>query len=269
VQGDQLTERGTDRERKLSRTFVELADTLVTGFDVVDFLHLLTERCVDLLDVSAAGLMLADQRGGLRIVAASEERAHLLELFEFQNHEGPCLDCYRSGLPVVGAELDGLAERWPMFGPEALAAGFRSVNAIPMRLRETVIGALNLFSFDGHGLGEADVRVAQALADVATIGILQERAARDTQTIVGQLQTALDSRVVIEQAKGILAERVKVDLDQAFRLLRSHARDTSRPLAAVARQLLDGELSAETLGTALPGADDTSRRAPRSSPRHR
>jgi hypothetical protein len=246
-----LSDVNTTRERLLSRTFVELADTLVTGFDVMDFLHMLTERCVEILGVSAAGLMLVDQRGGLRIMAASEERAHLLELFQLQNHEGPCFDCYHSGQPVFSADLDGVEERWPTFGPEARAAGFRSVNAIPMRLRDTVVGALNLFSFEGRGLGDADVRVAQAMADVATIGILHERAATDAQAMVGQLQTALNSRVIIEQAKGLLAERAGVDMDQAFRLLRSYARRNSRQLADVARKFLDGDVSSEAL-LALP-----------------
>ncbi|MEA2827732.1 MAG: hypothetical protein QOG43_2171 [Actinomycetota bacterium] len=248
-------EVNTDRERNLSRTFVELADTLVTGFDVVDFLHVLTERCVEILGVNAAGLMLIDERGGLRIMAASEERAHLLELFQLQKNEGPCLDCCRSGQAVVIADLDGEEQRWPVFAPEARAAGFRSVNAVPMRLRDTIIGALNLFSSEGRGLDEADVRVAQALADVATIGILHERAASDAQALVGQLHTALNSRVIIEQAKGLLAERVKVDLDQAFRLLRSYARQTNRPLAEVARDLLDGQLPSGAVGS-LPGRGD-------------
>ena len=257
-----MTEVNTDRERNLSRAFVELADTLVTGFDVVDFLHMLTEHCVDILGVNAAGLMLVDRLGGLRIMAASEERAHLLELFQLQKNEGPCLDCCRSGQAVVIADLDDEEERWPTFAPEARAAGFRSVNAVPMRLRDTMIGALNLFSSEVRGLGEADVRVAQALADVATIGILHERAASDAQALVAQLHTALDSRVIIEQAKGLLAERVKVELDQAFGLLRGYARRNNRPLAEVARDLVDGNLPSDAIGSMPARRVIATRRAP-------
>lgn len=234
-----------DRERLLSQTFVELADTLVTGFDVVDFVHVLIDRCVDVLGASAAGLMLVDNRAGLQVMASSDDRAHLLELFQLQSHEGPCLDCHRSGRPIVAEDLEVEDRRWPTFAPEARAAGFRSVNAIPMRLREDVIGALNLFSTDAGGLLEADTRAAQAMADVATIGILHQRAAVDTRVTMEQLQTALNSRVIIEQAKGLLAERVKVDLDQAFRLLRGHARAGNRRLTDVAADLLEGRLSSD------------------------
>jgi transcriptional regulator with GAF, ATPase, and Fis domain len=246
-----------ERELNLSRTFVELADTLVTGFDMVEFLHMLTERCVDILGVGAAGLMLVDDRGGLRIMAASEERAHLLELFQLQNNEGPCLDCCRSGQAVVIDDLDAEAERWPTFAPEARAAGFRSVNAVPMRLRNTILGALNLFSGDARGLDDADVRVAQALADVATIGILHERAATDAQSLVAQLHTALNSRVVIEQAKGLLAERLQIDMDEAFRLLRGYARQAKRSLSDVAQDLLDGHLSSTALASLAAGVMGT------------
>lgn len=242
----------TDRERLLSRTFVELADTLVTGFDIVDFLHMLTERCVEMLGASAAGLMLADQRGGLAVMAASDERAHTLELFELQRHEGPCLDCYTTGQPVVGEDLGGGERRWPIFAAEATAAGFRSVNALPLRLRDSTIGALNLFSSETGGLAEADRVVGQAMADVATIGIFHQRAFQDSHVAVEQMQGALNSRVAIEQAKGLLAERMKVDLDQAFRLLRRHARDGNRNLSDVARELLDGHLSSDAIGSPQP-----------------
>jgi hypothetical protein len=106
-------------------------DTLVTGFDVVEFLHRLTERSVEVLDVSAAGLMLSDQRGSLRVVASSDERTRLLELFELQNEEGPCLDCSLSGEPVLNHALDANGGRWPLFGPEARAPGFHSAHALP------------------------------------------------------------------------------------------------------------------------------------------
>src|SRR5208282_2149279 len=202
----------------LSETFVELTDTMVAGFDVIDFLHVLTDRSVQLLDVSAAGLLLADPRGELRVVAASSEAARLLELFQLQNHQGPCVDCFRSGRPVQAADLAAAADRWPRFAPAARRAGFAAVQALPMRLREQVIGALNLFRAGPGALAPADIRVGQALADVATISM------RHSDTLNEQLQAALNSRVIIEQAKGKLAERLGVDMDQAFSLLRGRAR---------------------------------------------
>jgi transcriptional regulator with GAF, ATPase, and Fis domain len=224
----------------LSDTFVELTDTMVAGFDVIDFLHVLTDRSVQLLDVSAAGLLLADPRGELRVVAASSEAARLLELFQLQNDQGPCLDCFRSGQPVQAADLDVAAARWPRFAPAAQQAGFAAVQALPMRLREQVIGALNLFRAGSGVFDPADVRVGQALADVATISLLHERSMRHSDALNEQLQTALNSRVVIEQAKGKLAERLGVDMDQAFSLLRSYARNRNLRLSDLAQALVDG-----------------------------
>src|SRR5580658_5363806 len=224
----------------LSETFVELTDTMVAGFDVIDFLHVLTNRSVQLLDVSAAGLLLADPRGELRVVAASSEAARLLELFQLQNDQGPCLDCFRSGLPVMAADLVAAAPRWPRFAPAAREAGFAAVQALPMRLREQVIGALNLFRVGPGAFEPADVRVGQALADVATISLLQERSMRHSDTLNEQLQAALNSRVIIEQAKGKLAERLGVDMDQAFSLLRDRARVSNRRLSDLSRAFVDG-----------------------------
>jgi transcriptional regulator with GAF, ATPase, and Fis domain len=224
----------------LSDTFVELTDTMVAGFDVIDFLHVLTDRSVLLLDVSAAGLLLADPRGELRVVAASSEAARLLELFQLQNDQGPCLDCYRSGQPVQAADLTAAAVHWPRFAPAALEAGFAAVQALPMRLREQVIGALNLFRAAPGAFDPADVRVGQALADVATISLLHERSMRHSDALNEQLQTALNSRVVIEQAKGKLAERLGVDMDQAFSLLRNYARNRNLRLSDLAQAFVDG-----------------------------
>lgn len=192
--------------------------------------------------------MLADHCGSLQIMASSDERAHLLELFGLQNQEGPCLDCYRTGGLVVNEGLNGDGGRWPVFSPEARAAGYLSVHAIPMRLRDKTLGALNLFRADPGILEEADVRAGQAMADVATIGILHQRALRESQVAVEQLEGALHSRVVLEQAKGMLAGRAKVDTDRAFRLLRAYARKNSRSIGEVARQLLDGTLTDAELG---------------------
>jgi transcriptional regulator with GAF, ATPase, and Fis domain len=225
----------------LSETFVELTDTMVVGFDVIDFLHVLTDRSVQLLDVSAAGLLLADPRGELRVVAASSDAARLLELFQLQNDQGPCLDCFRSGRPVQAADLTAAAQRWPRFAPAARQAGFAAVQALPMRLREQVIGALNLFRAGPGAFAAADIRIGQALADVATISLLHERSMRHSDTLNEQLQTALNSRVVIEQAKGKLAERLGVDTDQAFSLLRDRARTSNRRLSDLAQAFIDGK----------------------------
>jgi hypothetical protein len=229
-----------NRERHLAETFVELADTLVDDFDVIDFLQVLAVRCVELLDVAAAGIVLADQGGSLRTVAASDERARLLELFEVQNDEGPCRDCYQFGAAVVNVDLDGARERWPQFAPRAIAGGFRSANALPLRLRSQVIGSLNLFHADAGGLDGPELRMAQALADAATIGILQQRTIRRGEVVAGQLQAALTSRIIIEQAKGVLAERLRISTDDAFEVLRGAARSRNRLLSDLAREIADG-----------------------------
>jgi transcriptional regulator with GAF, ATPase, and Fis domain len=231
----------------LAETFVELADTLVADFDLVDFLHLLVDRCVELLDVGAAGLLLADHNGELRVVAASSEQARLLELFELQNDEGPCLQCYRTGTAVRVADLDEVVQRWPRFATAARSAGFAAVHALPMRLRDDTIGALNLFRPDAGPLDRASVRIAQAMADVATIGLLQERAAREREALAGQLQTALNSRILIEQAKGVLAERLGIGIDQAFATIRCFARNHNQRLSDTARAVVEGSVDVAEL----------------------
>ena len=240
-----------EREQRVVPAMVEFADTLVTGFDLVDFLHRLTERCAELLDASAAGLMLVDPNGKLRVMAASDERANLLELFELQNQEGPCLDSFRTGQAVVNEPIDE-SSRWPAFASEARAAGFRSVHALPLRLRKVTMGALNLFQTYPGQLDKADIRVGQALADIATIGIFQERALSEARTVASQLQSALNSRVVIEQAKGMLSERAGVDMDEAFRLIRAYSRRNNLHLSDVTRRFIDGTLPTESL-TDRPG----------------
>jgi GAF domain-containing protein len=224
----------------LSDTFVDLADTMVADFDVIDFLHLLTDRTVLLLAASAAGVVLADPRGELRVAAASSEEAGLVELFQLQNDQGPCLDCFRTGRPISAADLTGPDQRWPRFAQAATQAGFRTVEALPMRLRDQVIGALNLFRAEPGRFETADLRIAQALADVATIGLLHERNVRRSETVAEQLQAALNSRVMIEQAKGKLAERYGIDMDRAFTMLRDYARNTNQHLTDVARDFVTG-----------------------------
>ena len=223
----------------LSETFVELTDTMVADFDLIDFLHVLTSRSVELLDVSAAGLLLADPGGELRVVAASSEAARLLELFQLQSDQGPCLDCFRSGRPVSATDLSS-DQRWPRFADAAEQAGFAAVQALPMRLRDQVVGALNLFRTVPGAFEPLNVRVGQALADVATISLLHERSMRRSDTLNEQLQTALNSRVIIEQAKGKLAERLGIDVSQAFDLLRDQARNRNQRLSDVARAFVEG-----------------------------
>jgi GAF domain-containing protein len=229
---------------------------MVAGFDVIDFLHVLTSRSVQLLDIDAAGLLLADPRGELRVVAASSEAARLLELFQLQTDQGPCLDCCRTGQPVTAADL-ATAQRWPQFTAAARDAGFTAVQALPMRLREQVIGALNLFRATPGPFDPADVRIGQALADVATISLLHERGMRHSEVLNEQLQTALNSRVIIEQAKGKLAERLGLDMEQAFNLLRETARTSNRRLSDLAQAFVSGT-------DALAGLD-VSRSQPRLS----
>ena len=232
-------------DERLAQVFVELADTLVGGFDLMEFLHALTERCVELLEVDAAGLLLADSGGMLRLVAASTERARVLELFQIQNDEGPCLDCYRTGQAVIVSDIraDRATAGWPRFAAAAGEMGCAGVHALPMRLRDQVVGTLNLFRIAPDGLDPAVAVAARALVDVATIGILQERAIHQQEVIAAQLQVALNSRVMIEQAKGILAERLQATTDDAFIILRRYARDHNRPLTQLAADVIDGTAS--------------------------
>lgn len=235
------------KEALLARTLVELADTLVADFDVVDLLSLLADRCVEVLDVDAAGLMLAGPDGGLRVIASSSEAMRVLELFEIQSEEGPCLDCYRTGEPVLNEDLVAHGRRWPRFSVEAIATGFHSVEALPMRLRGSVIGALNLFHLATGGMARSDINDAQSLADVATIAILQHRAALEAQALNVQLNHALNSRVTIEQAKGMVAERLDLEMDQAFAKLRSYSRNNNLRLADVALGVVKGTLPVATV----------------------
>ena len=232
-------------DERLAQVFVELADTLVAGFDLMDFLHTLTERCVELLEVDAAGLLLADSGGVLRLVAASTQQAKVVELFQIQHDEGPSVDCYRTGQVVSIGDIrsDSATARWPQFATAAAEVGFVGVHVIPMRLRDQIIGTLNLFRRVPDGLNPAVAVAGRALVDVATIGILQERAIHQQEVIAGQLQVALNSRVIIEQAKGILAERLRTTPDEAFLILRRYARDHNRPLTELAGDVINGTTS--------------------------
>lgn len=234
-------------EQRLTQVFVELADTLVDEFDALDFLSTLTERSVELLQADAAGVILNDLRGSLHVVASTSDRAKVLELFELQNDEGPCLDCFNSGRAVVNVGLSEARSRWPRFSVAAAEVGYQSAHAIPLRLRDSVIGAMNLFSSAVVELSDDDVALGQALADVATIGLLQERAVRQSGLIAEQLQTALNSRVLIEQAKGVLLASSGVDVDRAFQLMRDYSRSHNVPVKEVARRVIERELAPDDL----------------------
>jgi GAF domain-containing protein len=237
----------SERESLVARTFVEVADSLVDDYDVLDLLTVLASRCVELFDVEQAGLMLSSNGAPLRVAAASSEAMRLLELFELQHDEGPCVDCFRVGQSVSSSDLEHDRARWPVFAPEAINAGFRAALAIPMRFRDQTIGSLNLLRAEGGLLDEDDVVVAQAIADVATIGIVQHRIAAESRLLSEQLQHALDSRVVIEQAKGVLAAGAGLDMEAAFASLRAYARSHNERLAEVARDLVSRQLTVETI----------------------
>lgn len=232
----------TTREARLNETFVVLADTLVSGFDLTDLMHTLVSTCVELLGADAAGLLLADGHGRLVVMGSTDEATRTLELFELQNEDGPCLDSYRTGEVVSEPDL-ATSRRWLDFSRHAVGAGFRAVDALPLRIRDEVIGALNLLRAAAGPGDTADIQAARALADVAAIGILQERLLRESQLLAEQLQKALTSRVLIEQAKGVLAEQGGIDVAEAFDLLRRHARSRGRTVRDCAQDVLDGRLS--------------------------
>lgn len=227
------------RERELVETFVQLAERLVGDYAVDEFLHMLTERSGDLVGAAAVGVMLSDEDGSLRLASASTEDMHALELFEMQEQQGPCWDAFHTGEQVIEADLEGAEERWPEFVPRALEMGLRSVHAFPLRLRGRNVGALNVFFEDAGSFSDIDINMLQALADVATVAIVQARAGREATELTGQLQGALDSRVVIEQAKGIVAEQDGVALDEAFLRLRRFARDRNLRLREVAEHVAE------------------------------
>ncbi len=237
---------GIEIER-LADVFVEVADTLVADFDLIEFLHSVAGHATDITGDGAAGVMLTGGDGTLHHVGASSEDARLLELFQIQNSEGPCLDSYRTGQPVVVPDLALSQDRWPSFVPRALAAGMSSVHAFPMRLRDRVIGGLNIFQTERRELSDEDVRVLQALADMATIALIQEQAVSRAELLTEQLQAALNSRIVVEQAKGAIARTFDITVEQAFEMIRSHARGSRRRLTDVAHEIVTSERGPELL----------------------
>ena len=243
------------RETRVLNAVVEIVDGLLDDFDVVDLLTGLTERCAELLDIEAAGVLLADPLHRLRLLAATSEQARELEVFQLQADEGPCVDCYATGQPVSVADIRGATERWPRFVPAAVGAGFASVHAIPMRAAGIVLGALGLFGARPGELNEADLLVGQTLTHVACVALLQEHAPTPA-SVMPQLRSALTSRVIVEQAKGFLREMLGVSVEEAFTLLRTYARDSGEHLTDVARRLMTDRYSRPMLVAALAEVAD-------------
>jgi GAF domain-containing protein len=231
------------RENAVIKAFVDLSNELVEGYDMVELLASLTDSCARLLHIAAAGLLLTDRHGVLHLVAASSDRARTLEVFQLQRDEGPCLDCYREGEVVIVPDLSTETARWPQFCQAAASAGFTSVHALPMRLRDKVLGALGLFGDEVGRLDDHDLELAQALVHVASVAIVNERASADSETVNAQLQAALDSRVVLEQAKGVVAQAGGVDMATAFDALRRFARDRSARLTDICAAVVERRLS--------------------------
>jgi hypothetical protein len=229
-------------DRRVREVFIELSDTLVDDFDVIEFLDRLAARCSELLGVSACGILLADHHGALNLVAASTEQARLVELNQLQNLEGPCFDAFSTGRSVQHPDLRTARGRWPRFTAAAVSGGYLSVQALPMRLRDTVLGAVNLFSRTTGELDADTITLGQALADAATIGIVHQRALARQEIVTEQLQTALNSRILIEQAKGFLSHSLDMDVDEAFALMRSYARANNRRLTDVADDVVQARL---------------------------
>ncbi len=237
----------------LVRSLVELADNLVDDFDVVDVLSLLSDRCVHALGVTAAGVMLAAPSGTLQVIASSSDTMRTLELFQLQAQEGPCVEAYRNGEQVVNLDLAAVGSRYPRFAARATSEGFRSAHSFPMRLRGRTLGALNLLRSQPGPLTEMDIVAAQALADIATIAIVQHQVVIDAQLLSSQLSSALNSRIVVEQAKGMIGQATDSGMDQAFQRLRGHARNHNIRLADLAAQIAEGTLTPDSLDHTHPG----------------
>ena len=232
----------TSRDSRILQTFAMLADTMVDDYDVVDLLQLLVDACHEVLGISAAGILLADEEGDLQVVASTSEASRLVELMQLGAQAGPCIECYRTGAAVSVASIPSVSEEWGAFRDSATAHGFGATDAVPLRLRDTTIGALNLLREEEGPPDDFDVVAARAFADVATIGILHERSLRESELLASQLQQALQSRIVIEQAKGVVSFTNAVPIDDAFQIIRSYARRNQLPLSSVAARLVDREL---------------------------
>lgn len=228
----------TYREHDIIDTFVALSDTLVEDYDVVDLMQTLVEHSATLFDAVSAGLVLVNPSGTLDVIASTDEDTRLIELMQLQSGQGPCIRCIQTGQPVIVPDAWALTNQWADFRRTSIELNLRAAHCVPMRLRGTTIGSLNLFRAQPGHLDTDDITVIQAFADVATIAVLQQRALEESSIIQQQLQHALDSRIIIEQAKGIIAYTHNTDIDHAFQILRDHARATSTPITDVARRIL-------------------------------
>lgn len=232
----------TTREQRINEAFVKVAGTLMEQYDVVDLLSALVEECTDLLDIQAGGLLIANNLGELELIASTSEEAEFVEVMQLAAGAGPCVDCFETGVQVSVGDIEASAGRWPEFEKAALRKGFRAIHATPMRIRGSIIGSLNLLGTRPVVLSERDAALAQALADVAVIGILQERSLRDVNFVNEQLQLALDTRILVEQAKGVLAQQEKLTMDEAFTALRNYSRVNGTSLRTSARDLINRRL---------------------------
>jgi transcriptional regulator with GAF, ATPase, and Fis domain len=230
------------REQLLVKTFVTLADSLVTDYDIIDLLQTLVDRTTELFDASAAGIVLGPDADHLEVIVSTSENSRIVGLMQLRAGAGPCVEAVTSGGVVSVVDEGEMFDRWPTFAAAATGSGYVSVHAIPLRLRGQIIGSLNLFRDHEGALNETDAIAAQALADVATISVLQERTIHDSRAVRAQLQRALDTRIVIEQAKGVIAYTHHLDMEAAFRLIRHHARSTQTPMSAVAAGVVDGSI---------------------------
>jgi GAF domain-containing protein len=243
----------TSREMRISAAFVKVADSLTTDFDIVELLHTLVEECVQILGIDAGGLMLADQQGELQVMTSTSESAELLEVLQRGAAVGPCIDCFLTGRPVSVPDIQHSEGRWPAFQRAALQQGLHSAHATPMKLRGQVIGTMNLFGAAKGPVSARDAALAQTLADVATIAILQERLIREGNLVAEQLHSALDSRIVIEQAKGVIAHSLSLDMPDAFSVLRTYARNNNLTIRSVAEQISNRTLTVHSMLAGSPG----------------
>ena len=240
------------RERRISAAFVAVADTLTTDFDMVDLLHGLVEECTQILHTESGGLMLLDTNGELQLMTSTSEEAAFVEVMQLNASAGPCIECFSTGTAVSVPDIRKVGSEWAEFKRAALDNGFTSAHATPMKLRGQVIGTMNLFSTTRGALSERDAAVAQALTDVATIGILQERIVREVNTMSNQLHRALDSRVLVEQAKGMIAQSQSLDMDAAFAVIRAHARANGLTIREVAEGVCDRSIDMALAGRRAP-----------------
>lgn len=239
----------SSRETRINTAFVAVADTLTTDFDVLDLLHTLVEQCTSILDTDAGGLMLVDSNGQLQLMTSTSEGADFVEVMQLNADSGPCIDCFTTGTAVSVPDIESAGDRWPEFQKAALQGGFNSAHATPLKLRGQVIGTMNLFAKRTGALSDRDVAVAQALSDVATIGILQERVVREGTILAEQLHRALDSRILVEQAKGVISHSLSVTMEKAFEILRTHARNNNLTIRSVADGISNRSITVESITT--------------------